>query len=336
MKYLASFRTTLKVSRYLFRALALLIWLLIAFVSVFYIVNALHQRESEIRQEFNLSSDQAQRFIQRTSDVMKELKYIAENRLTAENGVMSSRARDDKMVVPDFEPLFADSDCAAMGSAWRGSLESLAWFMRYWRDNFSAAYDLNRVFLIGSDNLCMANFGLREMPVERDDALKALHERIMKYRNAPQEESGNNLFWISQGARQGVGYFYALTPVYLANRLQALLGVEQSIRMENFFTPGSLPMGVTIIDENGHSLISLTGLTAILKRSRAGCRSAPGLVIRQVFANWYSKKPAAILAQYCLFCACRFSPGAYSYSYPECYPAKRAGGRRAVYACADV
>lgn len=116
MKYLASFRTTLKVSRYLFRALALLIWLLIAFVSVFYIVNALHQRESEIRQEFNLSSDQAQRFIQRTSDVMKELKYIAENRLTAENGVMSSRARDDKMVVPDFEPLFADSDCAAMGS----------------------------------------------------------------------------------------------------------------------------------------------------------------------------------------------------------------------------
>ncbi|SUH30771.1 sensor protein RcsC [Salmonella enterica subsp. enterica] len=177
---------------------------------MFYIVNALHQRESEIRQEFNLSSDQAQRFIQRTSDVMKELKYIAENRLTAENGVMSSRARDDKMVVPDFEPLFADSDCAAMGSAWRGSLESLAWFMRYWRDNFSAAYDLNRVFLIGSDNLCMANFGLREMPVERDDALKALHERIMKYRNAPQEESGNNLFWISQGARQGVGYFYAL------------------------------------------------------------------------------------------------------------------------------
>jgi two-component system capsular synthesis sensor histidine kinase RcsC len=29
--------------------------------------------------------------------------------------------------------------------------------------------------------------------------------------------------------------------------------------MENFFTPGSLPMGVTILDENGHTLISLTG-----------------------------------------------------------------------------
>ena len=29
--------------------------------------------------------------------------------------------------------------------------------------------------------------------------------------------------------------------------------------MENFFTPGSLPMGVTILDENGHTLISLAG-----------------------------------------------------------------------------
>lgn len=147
MKYLASFRTTLKASRYMFRALALVLWLLIAFSSVFYIVNALHQRESEIRQEFNLSSDQAQRFIQRTSDVMKELKYIAENRLSAENGVLSPRGRETQTDVPAFEPLFADSDCSAMSNTWRGSLESLAWFMRYWRDNFSAAYDLNRVFL---------------------------------------------------------------------------------------------------------------------------------------------------------------------------------------------
>ena len=265
MKYLASFRTTLKASRYMFRALALVLWLLIAFSSVFYIVNALHQRESEIRQEFNLSSDQAQRFIQRTSDVMKELKYIAENRLSAENGVLSPRGRETQTDLPAFEPLFADSDCSAMSNTWRGSLESLAWFMRYWRDNFSAAYDLNRVFLIGSDNLCMANFGLRDMPVERDTALKALHERINKYRNAPQDDSGSNLYWISEGPRPGVGYFYALTPVYLANRLQALLGVEQTIRMENFFLPGTLPMGVTILDENGHTLISLTGPESKIK-----------------------------------------------------------------------
>ena len=76
MKYLVSFRTTLKVSRYLFRALALLLWLLVALSSVFYIVNALHQKEAEIRQEFNLSSDQAQRYIQRTSDVFPGIALL--------------------------------------------------------------------------------------------------------------------------------------------------------------------------------------------------------------------------------------------------------------------
>jgi len=259
LKYLVSFRSTLKVSRYLFRALALVLWLLIALFSVFYIVTALRDKEAEIRQEINISADQAQRYIQRTSDVMKELKYIAENRLTAENGILATRGLNARNDVPEFQPLFPDSDCSRMGTAWRGSLESLAWFMRYWRDNFSAAYDLNRVFLIGNENLCVADFGLRDVPVERDNTLKNLHERIMKYRNAPQEERGNNLYWMSQGARPGVGYFYALTPVYLGNRLQALLGTEQSIRVENFFTPGSLPMGVTILDENGHPLISLAG-----------------------------------------------------------------------------
>nr|WP_318384139.1 two-component system sensor histidine kinase RcsC [uncultured Enterobacter sp.] len=259
MKYLVSFRTTLKVSRYLFRALALLLWLLIALCSVFYIVNALQHKESEIRKELNLSSEQAQRYIQRTSDVMKELKYIAENRLTAENGILASRGQNARNDVPDFQPLFPDSDCSAMGNTWRGSLESLAWFMRYWRDNFSAAYDLNRVFLIGNETLCMADFGLRDVPLERETALKSLHDRIMKYRNAPQEERGNNIFWMSQGPRPGIGYFYALTPVYLANRLQALLGTEQTIRMDNFYTPGNFPVGVTILDENGHALISLTG-----------------------------------------------------------------------------
>ncbi|ANZ07037.1 two-component system sensor histidine kinase RcsC [Raoultella ornithinolytica] len=259
MKYLASFHTTLKVSRYLFRALAVLLWMLIAFVSVFYIVNALHDRESEIRQEFNLNADQAQRYIQRTADVIKELKYVAGNRPTSGDEGGATPAPGGNIAVPDFEPLYPDSDCGTMGATWRNSLQSLAWFMRYWRDNFSAAYDLNRIFLIGSDNLCMANFGLREMPLERDQALKVLHQRIEQYRDAPQNERGNNLFWISQGVRPGVGYFYALTPVYMANRLQALLGIEQTIRMESFFTPGSLPMSVTILDDNGQPLISLAG-----------------------------------------------------------------------------
>ncbi|MDO1871262.1 hypothetical protein Q2366_26195, partial [Escherichia coli] len=76
---------------------------------------------------------------------------------------------------------------------------------------------------------------------------------------------GSHLYWISAGPRPGVGYFYALTPVYLAHRLQALLVVAQTIRMENFFLPGPLPMGVTILAENGLTLLSLTGPESKIK-----------------------------------------------------------------------
>ncbi|THB52074.1 two-component system sensor histidine kinase/response regulator, partial [Klebsiella pneumoniae] len=159
MKYLASFHTTLKVSRYLFRALAVLLWLLIAFVSVFYIVNALHEREAEIHQELNLNADQAQRYIQRTADVMKELKYVAGNRLSAGDAVAQGQNGD--MAVPNFEPLYPDSDCSAMSATWRNSLQSLAWFMRYWRENFFSASALYPLLLLGSGKLFLSHFWLR-------------------------------------------------------------------------------------------------------------------------------------------------------------------------------
>ncbi|VTN10508.1 Sensor kinase protein RcsC [Raoultella terrigena] len=48
----------------------------------------------------------------------------------------ASPVQNGDIAVPDFEPLYPDSDCGAMSGTWRNSLQSLAWFMRYWRDNF--------------------------------------------------------------------------------------------------------------------------------------------------------------------------------------------------------
>ncbi len=79
----------------------------------------------------------------------------------------------------------------------------------------------------------MANFGLRDMPVERDTALKACmnaliniemhHKMIVAVTSLDQRRSAP---WRR--------VFLRLDASYLANRLQALLGVEQTIRMENF------------------------------------------------------------------------------------------------------
>jgi len=237
-----------------------MLWLMIMVLSVFYVLNVLHHRESEIRHEFNTNFDQAQRYIQRTADVIKELKYITENRFdTADGSLPAMGDENDKPDIPTFSSFTAQSDCSAVTASWKKSLRSLAWFLRYWRDNFSTAYDLNRVFLLGGDNLCMADFAVSDVPFERENTLKVMHDRIVKYHNAPQNERSNSLYWITQGPRPGMGYFYTVTSVYLANRLQELLGIEQTVRVENFYLPSTLPVGVNIFDENGHPMIALTG-----------------------------------------------------------------------------
>lgn len=258
MNYLVSFRNTLKISRYLFRALVLLFWLLIVILTIFYIVNALHNRESEIRHEFNTNFDQAQRYIQRTSDVIKELKYVTENRFDSTIGMIAPTGTGAPEL-PAFVSLQAPSDCAVANANWNSSLLSISGFLRYWRENFATSYDLNRIFLIGGDNHCIADFSLRDTSFERENTFKMLQDRVLTYYRTPKNERANNLYWVEQGARPGLGYFYAVTPVYQDNRLQGLLGIEQTARMENFFVPGSLPIGVSIFDDSGKLLISLNG-----------------------------------------------------------------------------
>ncbi|MCU5771337.1 two-component system sensor histidine kinase RcsC [Erwiniaceae bacterium BAC15a-03b] len=258
MKYLVSFRTTLRISRYLFRALALMLWTLGALLTAFFIINVLHEKESQVRQEFSANYDQAQWYIHHSTDVTRELKYIAENRLNSSaNGMdMLNGVFPGKATLPQFYPLYADSDCSSMSSTWRSSLESLSYFLNYWKANFSSAYELNRVFFIGGESLCLADFGIGSASVDRERALKSLNERILRYRNSNTVERKNSLYWIASTTQPGVGYFYMITPVYVANKLEALLGIEQNIRLDDFIAPGNLPVVATIIDQNNQPILS--------------------------------------------------------------------------------
>ncbi|WBL73791.1 two-component system sensor histidine kinase RcsC [Serratia liquefaciens] len=259
MKYLASFRTTLKISRYLFRVLAIMLWSLGALLTTFYILNILHQKESDIRQDYNLNFDQAQGYIRHSADIIRDIKYMAENRL---NGSVSSMDMfsgifPGKSSPPEFFPLYPESNCS-LNNTYRSSLNSLSGLIQYWKENFVAAYDLNRVFFIGGDSLCMAEFGGSSGVANRPEALKTLHERILKYRNAKNQDKDNNLYWISPSQqRPDVGYLYVLTPIYIGSKLEALLGIEQTIRLEDFVTTGNLPIAVTLLDENNEPILQL-------------------------------------------------------------------------------
>ncbi|WP_426817818.1 two-component system sensor histidine kinase RcsC [Winslowiella sp. 2C04] len=258
MKYFVSFRTTLRISRYLFRALALMLWALGALLTVFYIINVLHDKESQVRQEFGANYDQAQWYIHHSVDITRELKFIAENRLSfPENGsdIINGSAAA-KSMPPQFYPLRANSDCSTMSNTWRSSLDSLSYYLNYWKSNFSSAWGLNRVFFVGDESLCLADFATGTASVERERAIKSLNEHVLRYRDANEEERKNSLYWIAPGTQPGVGYFYMVTPVYVANKMKALLGIEQNIRLDDFISPGNLPVVATFVDQNNQPILS--------------------------------------------------------------------------------
>ncbi len=172
-----------------------------------------------------------------------------------------------------------------MSAAWRNSLQSLAWFMRYWRDNFTAAYDLNRIFLIGSDNLCMASRPARDVPIERDQALKVLHQRIEQYRNAPAKRArqqpvldkpGRSPRWLFLRPDAGL---YGRSPAGDAGR-----GADHP--HGKLIYAGQFADERDDLDDNGQPL-RFAGRCKVKSRAkRSGCRSGCGLATVRVSASW--------------------------------------------------
>ena len=237
-----------------------MLWILGALLTTFYILNEFHEKESDIRQDFNLSFDQAQSVIKHSASIMRDIRYIAENRLSWSvtgldmiNGVFSG-----KNTLPPLTPIFPESDCQLLSDNYRNSLESLSNFINYWKENFVAAYDLNRIFFIGGESLCLADFGIRNTPLDQSHVFRNLHQRILTFQNSNNKEKENTLFWVIPSAQNDAGALYVITPVYIANKLEALLGTEQNIRLEDFTNPSTLPVGVTLLNDNNEVLMTYT------------------------------------------------------------------------------
>ncbi|WP_145583208.1 two-component system sensor histidine kinase RcsC [Yersinia thracica] len=259
MKYLSSFRTTLKISRYLFRVLAVMLWSLGALLTTFYILNILNEKKSDIRQEYNTNFDLAQSYIRHSSDIIRDIKYMAENRLnhnTASSDIAAGAFIKNK-ATPKYYPLNPTADCATLNASRHSSLDSLSNLILYWKENFAAAYDLNRIFFIGSDTMCMVDFDIRNVPMEQESLLKSLNEHIAKYREANNQDKDSPLYWVVPGVRPEIGTLYVLSPLYVGNKLEALVGTEQTIRLEDFISPGPLPVGVALLDENNEPVLRL-------------------------------------------------------------------------------
>ncbi|CFQ94829.1 hybrid sensory kinase in two-component regulatory system with RcsB and YojN [Yersinia frederiksenii] len=236
-----------------------MLWSLGALLTTFYILNILNEKKSDIRQEYNTNFDQAQSYIRHSSDIIRDIKYMAENHLN-QNLASSDIAAGvfvKSKTTPKYYPLNSQADCTTLNSSRHSSLDSLSSLILYWKENFAAAYDLNRIFFIGTDTLCMVDFDIRNVPMEHESLLKSLNEHILKYREANNQDKDGPLYWIVPGVRPDIGTLYVISPLYVGNKLEALVGTEQTIRLEDFISSGPLPVGVTLLGQDNEPVLRL-------------------------------------------------------------------------------
>ncbi|MCI4029616.1 two-component system sensor histidine kinase RcsC [Dickeya dianthicola] len=258
LKVTASFQTTLKVSRYMFRALATTLWILGALISVFYVNKELNQRESHLRQIFSLNFEQSLGYIRHTTDVARELRYIAANRFSApvaprERGVA---AKKTPFAIYRLSSTF---DCGEQYEKNLAQLQSLTGFFDQWHDDFSSVYDLNRIFFVDSSQQCIVDFGIRNQSLDSDSLMKSVQERLQNQKsNWIGNRREESLFWVTPGPTPDSGYLYALTPVYVDNHLVTMMGIEQTIRLDDVMLNGDLPFSVRLLDQNDRVLLQFT------------------------------------------------------------------------------
>ncbi|NKI75505.1 two-component system sensor histidine kinase RcsC [Dickeya sp. CFBP 2040] len=258
LKVIASFQTPLKVSRYMFRALAITLWVLGALISVFFVNKELNQRESHLRQIFSLNFEQSLGYIRHTTDMTRELRYIAANRFS-DPARLRERAAAAKKTPFSIYPLSSTFNCTGQYEKNPAQLQLLRGFFEQWHDDFSSVYDLNRLFFVDSSQQCVVDFGIRNQSSDSYSLLKSVQEQLQNQKsNRIENRREESLFWVTPGLTPDAGYLYALTPVYVDNRLVAMMGIEQTIRADDFILNGDLPFSVRLLDQNDRVLLQFT------------------------------------------------------------------------------
>ncbi|NHB93637.1 two-component system sensor histidine kinase RcsC [Photorhabdus cinerea] len=256
MRYLSSFRTTLKISRYLFRVIGLMLWALGALLTAFYLVNIFNEVKSDIRQEYNANYDSTLSYVRHTASILRDIQYMTEKHLLNSNEKKSA-VFDFPHNNPAFSyyPLNQSADCHTFRKNTHSYLNSLNNLIFYWKDNLAAPQGLNQVFLVGTQSMCMVNFSIRNTTTELDTLKKIVYENSRRLISLKEQGKERNVYWVMPGARSDSGHLYVLAPVYVNGQMVAMIGIEQFIRLDTFIQRQDRPISITLLNRSNQPVL---------------------------------------------------------------------------------
>ncbi|EMK3755134.1 two-component system sensor histidine kinase RcsC [Providencia rettgeri] len=240
MRYLPSFKTSLRLSRDLFRILGLMLWGMGVFITLFFLYSQFNEYKSDIRQQFYSGHENLQAYIQQTGATLNSIQSMTEQYKTklqeSGNGKATSTSFMDLPSASNysFYKLTADTDCDYFRNRAENYLHAFEQLNYFWKDSIAAPQALNHVFLVGSRSYCMVDYPIRSTISDIEILKKVSYESVRTYQGLRLRGKERNLFTIVHGAQPDNGQVYLIQPVNHKEMLLAFIGLERSINLNQF------------------------------------------------------------------------------------------------------
>lgn len=279
MKYLVSFRTALRVSRYLFRGLAVAIWLVGILVSLFTLTQVLHQKENRLREQLFGSFSSIQSHISHLAEATRGLKYVAENQLNRptlpedEQALSTVGTPAPATNTAEVFALSAGANCQQVFSPWQNVLTTLSQYLHVLNTQYASTYELSNIYLVDQQSSCAGNFTFNESSLGQAGSKTILRDHQLVFQSANDEALRNPLYWVASGSARATGSTFMSMPIYSGNQRIAEIVVEQNLRLDDGLLIGNIPVESFVTDRNNRLLLanndwSLQSIIASLPSSK--------------------------------------------------------------------
>lgn len=243
MRYLPSFKTSLRLSRDLFRILGVMLWGMGAFITSFFLYSQFNEYKSDIRQQFHSGFESLQTYIQQTGDTLNAIQSMTE--LHEVNLKNDPRTFD---MQPNYKSslglknysyynLTPNSDCEYFKLKAKNYLHAFEQLNFFWKDSIAVPQGLNHVFLIGTASYCLVDFPIRSTVSDIEMLKKVGYESTNTYLVLRQQGKERNLYTIVNGLQPDYGQLYLLQPIQKYDPekgrkvILAFIGLERSINL---------------------------------------------------------------------------------------------------------
>ncbi|HHR6222553.1 two-component system sensor histidine kinase RcsC [Providencia alcalifaciens] len=254
MRYLPSFKTSLRLSRDLFRVLGIMLWGMGLFITLFFLYTQFNEHKSDLRQQFHSGYENLQVYIQQSNSTLRLIHSMTrQQKLKDQEYQQKMGIQQEEITLPTsasyaLYPLSPTADCEVFKQRTRNYLSAFEQLNMFWKDSIAIPQGVNHVFVFGTGSYCMMDYSIRAAVSDIDVLKKVVYDNTRLYKQLKQQGQERNLYTIIHNSQPSNGQLYLMIPIYEKGIIVGFIGIERTINLNQFNLRNNAAVEITLIN----------------------------------------------------------------------------------------